>query len=386
MMKLPATATLSLICLILLWPLAVAAAGQPTDSSISVGKLQQEIKSHEEMIVQSGVQETSLLDELEQLDGKISSQKEKITSLQTRIQEQESAIAAKLAELDEVAQKSVLLRNHLMQRLKAFYLMGKNGFLNITFSSNTLPELLLTNDAFHHLVSYDKSVFEAYRQSVSEIERVKRAHELEKTVLEKFLEDADQENKTLAETAEQKNTLLKRVRAQKGLYAQALKEMKKAEDNLTSTLTSLNKTQEQRVRGFMRNKGKLPAPVRGTLTSRFHEDAEGMDATFANGITINTPEHSEVRAVYGGDVIFAGYMRGYGKMIIVDHDLQYYTVTARLDDLKVREGDMVTQGQVIGTAGEMASLFGKGLYFEIRHGSIAEDPVPWLQPGSIAAR
>ena len=86
------------------------------------------------MIVQSGVQETSLLDELEQLDGKISSQKEKITSLQTRIQEQESAIAAKLAELDEVAQKSVLLRNHLMQRLKAFYLMGKNGFLNITFS------------------------------------------------------------------------------------------------------------------------------------------------------------------------------------------------------------------------------------------------------------
>ena len=73
-------------------------------------------------------------------------------------------------------------------------------------------------------------------------------------------------------------------------------------------------------------------------------------------------------------------------MIIVDHDLQYYTVTARLDDLKVREGDMVSQGQVIGTAGEVASLFGKGLYFEIRHGSIAEDPLPWLQPGSIIAR
>ena len=73
-------------------------------------------------------------------------------------------------------------------------------------------------------------------------------------------------------------------------------------------------------------------------------------------------------------------------MIIVDHDLQYYTVTARLDDLKVHEGETVTQGQVIGTAGEMATLFGKGLYFEIRHGSIAEDPLPWLQAGSIAPR
>ena len=384
MMKLPATATLSLICLTLLWPWP--AVGQPTDSSISVGKLQQEIKSHEEMIVQSGEQETSLLDELEQLDGKISSQKEKIATLQSRIQAQEKAIAAKLAELDQVAQKSSHLRNHLMQRLKAFYLMGKNGFLNVTFSNDTLPELLLTNDAFHRLISYDKSVFDAYRQSLSEIERVKRAHELEKTVLENFLEDADQENKTLAEAAEQKNILLKRVRAQKGLYAQALKEMKKAEDNLTSTLTSLNQAQEQRIRGFMRNKGKLPPPVRGTVASQFHQDGEEIDATFTNGITINTPEHSEVRAVYGGDIIFAGYMRGYGKMIIIDHDLQYYTVTARLDDLKVHEGDIVTQGQVISTTGEMTSLFGKGLYFEIRHGSIAEDPLPWLQPGSIAPR
>jgi septal ring factor EnvC (AmiA/AmiB activator) len=120
------------------------------------------------------------------------------------------------------------------------------------------------------------------------------------------------------------------------------------------------------------------------LVGRFNQTpADEEDAIFANGITINTPTGTEVRAVFAGEVIFAGYMRGYGKMIIIDHDQQYYTVTARFDDLRVREGDQVSQGQVIGTAGEMATLFGKGLYFEIRHGTVAEDPLAWLRPRSF---
>lgn len=354
------------------------------ESNINVGKLQQEIRSHEEMIVKSGEQEHSLLDDLEQLDDKIGKQQKKITELQHQIHAQETIIAAQLAKLNDIKQKNESLRKHLTQRLKAFYLMGKGGFLNVTFSSKALPDLLLSHDAFHKLITYDESVFQAYRESMGEIERAKQAHELEKTVLEKFLEDADTENAALNETAEQKNGLLKRVQAQKGLYQQALKEMKKAEDNLTTTLTKLNKAQEQRLHGFLRSKGKLPPPVlNGRITSRFHDNTPNLDTTFANGITLSTPEKTEARAVYGGAVIFSGSMRGYGNMVIIDHDLQYYTVTARFDQILVREGDLVTQGQVLGTTGELATLFGKGLYFEIRHGSTAEDPLLWLRPDSL---
>ena len=95
---------------------------------------------------------------------------------------------------------------------------------------------------------------------------------------------------------------------------------------------------------------------------------------------------AEVRAVYGGEVIFAGYMRGYGKLVIIDHDLQYCSVSARFDDLAVREGDRVSQGQVLGTTGEVATLFGDGLYFEIRRGTVAEDPLLWFRTGAVARR
>jgi septal ring factor EnvC (AmiA/AmiB activator) len=41
---------------------------------------------------------------------------------------------------------------------------------------------------------------------------------------------------------------------------------------------------------------------------------------------------------------------------------------------------------VLGTTGEVATLFGDGLYFEIRRGTVAEDPLLWFRPGAVARR
>ncbi len=364
-------------------------AAEPVDqaNAINIGKLRLEISSHEEKIDQSGKEELSLLDQLEKLDEKIKTQKVKIHDLKARIQDQQQIISAKEQELAAIVKKNAALQLHLIKRLQSFYLMGKTGFLNILFSNKNLPDLLLTNDAYHSLVTYDQAVFDTYRENLAAIERVKRAHELEQSMLEKFLADTDQENATLQQTAEEQNRLLKRVQTQRGLYEQAVKEMKKAAGHLTATLTSTTKPQDQKARGFALNKGKLPPPVWGKVIGKFNQAAsETDDPIFTNGITVKTPEGSEVYAVFDGVVIFSGYMRGYGKMVIIDHDQQYYSVTARFDEIQVNEGDPIKQGQVIGMTGEIATLFSKGLYFEIRHGELAENPLDWLKPGTLTTR
>ncbi len=386
-MRLILAVALLLTSLLLPFFCRIARAEDQQMHSVNIGKLRQEISLHEEKIDQSGRQELSLLDELDHMDEKITQQTAKIDQFQARIREQQQVIDSKEKELATIAEKNKALQQHLTKRLQAYYLMGKTGFLNIIFSSKTLPELLLNNDAFHSLITYDQSVFAAYRESITTIDRIKRSHELEKSVLENFLADADKEGLILQQAAEEKNSLLKRVQTQRGLYEQALKEMKKAESNLTSTLTSSTKIQGQVDGDFAHNKGKLPTPVWGEITSRFGQQvsSEVEDTTFANGITIDTPNRTEVYAVYEGEVIFSGTMRGYGKMLIIDHDQQYYTVTARFDELRVKEGALVKQGQVIGLTGKNATLFGKGLYFEIRHGAVAENPLDWLQPGTLTS-
>jgi len=359
----------------------------PQMNAVSIGKLRQEIFSHQEKIKQTGNEEHALLDELAAMDRKIDQQKAKIEALHSRLREQEQVITAKEQELAAISQKNEALREHLIKRLRSFYLMGKTGFLNIVFSTSTLPDLMLANDAFRSLVTYDQSMFAEYRTGVIEIDRAKRAHELEKSVQEHFLNEAAQENSLLQQAAAEKNTVLKRIQTEKGLYEQAVREMKKAESTLLTALTRPSQTSEPKPVGFAARRKQLPPPAWGKIVRRFHElEAAGEDTTFANGITIAAPDHAEVFAVYGGMVIFSGYMSGYGKMVIVEHDQEYYTITARFDDIQVQEGDMVQQGQVIGTTGEIATLFGQGLYFEIRHGAQPENPLDWIQPGALTTR
>ena len=82
----------------------------------------------------------------------------------------------------------------------------------------------------------------------------------------------------------------------------------------------------------------------------------------------------------GGIVRFAGWFRGYGQLVILDHGEDYFTVSGHLEDIDVEVGDQVQGGDRIGVAGETGSLSGPRLYFEIRKGSGALDPADWLLP------
>ena len=89
--------------------------------------------------------------------------------------------------------------------------------------------------------------------------------------------------------------------------------------------------------------------------------------TFRNGIDIEASEGSNITAVFPGHVVYTGWFRGYGNLIIVDHGGEYYTLYAHVADIQVTEGDDVKQGQMIGTVGDTGSLQGPRLYFEVRH-------------------
>ena len=369
--------------------LALSAQGadnnQPAKSvKIYIGKLQQEIKIHLDKIRQSGEQEISVLDELEQIDSRIQQQKEKIVTLQKRLLAQEELLALKEEELNqaEIVRKNVL--KHLQKRLRSFYMMGKTGILNVTFSNKNLPELMLLTDSFKRLIVYDQSVIDTYRDTVVQLQRAKHAHELEKTLLQDFIQQAEEEKNTLHALRMEKEALLARIKTRKGLYELAVKEMRKAESDLGQTLAQIKHKENIKKRGFLLNKGKLPPPVKGSLVRRFGEVVqEGLSkGEKAQGITIETARDAAVRAVYKGKTVFAGYKRGFGNMVIIDHGYKYSTVTARLDAILVEEGDEVKQGTLIGSTGDMATLFARGLYFEIRHESDPLDPLQWLRPGA----
>jgi murein DD-endopeptidase MepM/ murein hydrolase activator NlpD len=119
-------------------------------------------------------------------------------------------------------------------------------------------------------------------------------------------------------------------------------------------------------------------PVEGPLISPYGIRFRGLSPDLHRGVDIQVPDGTEVKAMAGGRVRFAGVMTGYGSVIWLDHGRSMLTVYAHLSSIAVGQGENVEGGQVIGLSGHSGNATGPHLHFEVwRHGREV-DPVPFL--------
>ncbi|MCW5198898.1 hypothetical protein VU06_04030, partial [Desulfobulbus sp. F3] len=151
---------------------------------IKIGRLREEIALQEEKLQESTAEEAAVLDELDKISSRMDEQQGKINILQKQLQTQQENLAKTKAVLDQTMQARDKALRHMLNRLRAFYMMGRLGVLNVTFSSKTLPELMLMTDSFRNLAVYDQTVIAKYRASVAALKQAQTAHELEASLLE----------------------------------------------------------------------------------------------------------------------------------------------------------------------------------------------------------
>lgn len=123
-------------------------------------------------------------------------------------------------------------------------------------------------------------------------------------------------------------------------------------------------------------RGKLRLPVKGELVARF--GSRRGESNSWKGLFIRAPEGAEVRAVAGGRIAYADWLRGFGNLIIVDHGNQYLSIYGNNQAVLKQPGDTVKAGEVIANAGNSGGNEFSGLYFELRHQGRAIDPMQWL--------
>ncbi|HIE07364.1 MAG TPA: M23 family metallopeptidase, partial [Desulfarculaceae bacterium] len=96
------------------------------------------------------------------------------------------------------------------------------------------------------------------------------------------------------------------------------------------------------------------------------------------GLDIVNRRGTPVVVTADGEVIFAGYKRGYGKMVIVDHGLDRVTKYGHLSETSVKSGDMVSRGQELGKVGSTGRSTGPHLHYEVVVNGEAVDPADYL--------
>ena len=122
------------------------------------------------------------------------------------------------------------------------------------------------------------------------------------------------------------------------------------------------------------NSNGLIWPARGAIWSGFGNRSSGRHT----GIDIGAPAGSTIVAARAGVVTFAGWESGYGQEVRIDHGGGIVTLYAHQARIFVRSGQRVAQGEPIGTVGSTGHVTAPHLHFEVRLGSVPQNPMRWL--------
>ena len=214
-----------------------------------------------------------------------------------------------------------------------------------------------------------------------ELKALKADEKAEKAVLDKLGKGKAEYQKKLAQKQKEADALNKSIRDFVAKQAAASKSSKgSGKKGATGKSSPKSQADIKLSAEFAGNKGKLPWPVSGTVVGQFgqhnHPVYKNVKLPFNNGCNIATAAGEPVKAVFGGTVKNIAVMPGYNQCILVQHG-DYYTFYCKLRDVRVKTGDKVKVGDIIGSVDTIAGE--TQLHFQLWNGTDPQDPEKWLR-------
>lgn len=395
-----------LIALLLCWQLsAFAQDAQPQEKRSKLEALKQMLglKRSEYQNIQG--QEQQLVAELERLEQDLKTYQEQLDEQKTVLAAQQKELSTIERRLKDMESLQTQKKTAMAQRLRAMYKMGDLGYLKPLLATSS------TADIQQHL-KYLQIISDSDRQLFNETEVTMRAIREEQAKLEQQREETLSVQKTIAEQhkqiraqQKQKEVLLAKIMTDKQQYAALIQRLEGSAGELQTFLTDLDNKRAaeaekakpaqnvgaeitfpenpQSITGsyavhFRANKGKLLWPVEGKIITEFGPLRIGDTYTTSNGVDIQAPRGTPFYSVFKGTVMFAGWFKNYGKIVIVDHGGNFLSLYAHADEIGVKVGQKIETRQELGKVGDTGSLKGASLHFEVRVNGTPENPKQWL--------
>lgn len=278
--------------------------------------------------------------------------------------------------------------SRLEQRVRELYMTDGPDALAFVLGTASFADLIDNLDLLNRIGRQDERIaarVKASRDGVADARRRAKAARVEAAHVEAAVASATSEQQGVVSRLVASRDALVAARRDKSATLASIR------DDRASTLAEIDALEEQsaalaeRIRQAQQQSSSAPVvvpsgsgvlgwPVSGPVTSgfglRWGRMHEGIDIAVAEG----TP----VRAAGAGTVIYAGWMGGYGNLVVVDHGNGLSTAYAHNSSLGVGVGQSVTAGQVVSYAGNTGNSTGPHVHFEVRVNGSAVDPLGYL--------
>jgi len=272
----------------------------------------------------------------------------------------------------------------LRPRLVALQLMGKVGELRLLASAPTLADLVKRRSLLGKILENDAATLREAQDVLVEQERLTTERRTEAARQEALATQARERRVEASARRDRFRVTLSAVRGERQIHERAASEADAQSRKLAEFIEALppSRSGPTPYTGFASLRGRLPRPAGRRIEVGFGRvvDPRFRTVTVQKGVDIAAEQGEEVLAVAPGRVVHAGWFKGYGNLIIVDHGEGFHTLVAHLASMTAAGGEEVDAGALLGTVGDTGSLKGAYLYFEIRENGKPTDPRAWLVP------
>jgi len=374
-----------LLLVLLILPLSKTYAADELDASRErLDKLQKQIRTTLEGLRNKQSESGALSDDLERLNAEVRRIERLERKSQQQLTELTAQMKAKRRALEEIDALGERTKQQIRSRLVVLYKTGEVGLIRALLTDSESPRDIAEKYAFlSRMVRHDRDLLNQYRVQMQEHRKALEDLELMEKKQSAVVLRRSREQETLQKARKSKKILLAEVKQDAASLEKMLQELRAKAARLNELVKKLETEGVQpytgNLAGLPAQKGRLLWPVPGKLRVGFGTSRHGELGTLieSHGFDIEAAAGTPVNAAASGKVIFANSLRGYGKLIIVDHGSKYYTLYAHMARFTKQVGDPVAAAEVIAYSGYEGR---DAVYFEIRQGGKPLDPGDWLKP------
>lgn len=267
--------------------------------------------------------------------------------------------------------------------LRSAYAMGPGDRVRMLLDQEDSKRLSRVMTYYDYLNRFQMKRIEAIEQRARQLDGLRQQAEMEKSRLSQLAEKQELTHARLAMAQEERIAFLSSLERTIATRSERIEELHQRAQEMRVLLEQLERQARVLPEAGLRQeplkqlRGHLSWPLAGApLLSRYGSLKEDGVQRW-DGVVLGAEEGTEVRAVHHGRVVYADWLRGFGLLLIIEHDEEYMTLYGHNQTLLKEPGEWVSAGETIALSGRTGGRMSPGLYFAIRFRGRPQNPEHW---------
>lgn len=317
--------------------------------------------------------------ELENLTIQVMDAENELDSLKAELSELESSIETKESEITEKQAEIKRKEKLLQERIVALYEAGDSTYLDVLLGSDSLLDFLSKYEIVQQIVDADTALITDLDNDKKDLENEKAELETSKAKVKELKDQQEIKSNELKILKKNKQSEVDKLSDEEKSKQSEIDKYNTAMEEVNRQLSEIGKDAQERLdRDGVKFDGSFIWPCNNKyVTSRM----KWRWGRWHKGIDIGA-RYENVYASASGYAYNETNPGGYGTYIMIFHGDGYATLYGHLNSSHIRNGQYVSQGQVIATSGNSGGSTGAHLHFEIRHSTSISNFFGnnWLNP------